>query len=156
MKSNKRNGGDALFVKTDVFNSSEVEALVKKPVDTYGRLDIACNNAGIGGEMNPTADYSIVGWQKIIAINLSSVFYGMKYRVAGPSQHQWQSRGACSSPHQRLRKRSSCFYPCGNPSRRSNNSPARIMKRRDTILNTKIFLLDFEPYVSHYEMLTEL
>src|SRR5699024_9055259 len=44
-------------------------------------LDVACNNAGIGGGSNPTADYDVEEWQRVIAINLSGVFYGMKYQI---------------------------------------------------------------------------
>jgi NAD(P)-dependent dehydrogenase (short-subunit alcohol dehydrogenase family) len=47
----------------------------------YGRLDFACNNAGIGGDQNPTADYSIEAWEKAIAVNLSGVFYCVKYEI---------------------------------------------------------------------------
>ncbi len=75
-------GGDAFFVKTDVSNPSDCEELVKKTVEKYGRLDLACNNAGIGGESNLTADYSLNGWQKVIDVNLSGVFYCMKYEIA--------------------------------------------------------------------------
>ena len=74
-------GGDAFFIKTDVSNPADCENMVKKTVEKYGRLDFACNNAGIGGEQNKTADYSIDGWQKVISINLSGVFYCMKYEI---------------------------------------------------------------------------
>jgi NAD(P)-dependent dehydrogenase (short-subunit alcohol dehydrogenase family) len=73
--------GEALFVKTDVANPVDCESLVRKTVEKFGRLDFACNNAGIGGESNPTASYSIEGWQNVIAINLSGVFYCMKYEI---------------------------------------------------------------------------
>jgi NAD(P)-dependent dehydrogenase (short-subunit alcohol dehydrogenase family) len=73
--------GEALFVKTDVANPADCETLVTRTVEKYGRLDFACNNAGIGGEANLTADYSIEGWQKVIAINLSGVFYCMKFEI---------------------------------------------------------------------------
>lgn len=75
-------GGEAIFVKTDVGNPSDCEELVKKTVEKFGRLDLACNNAGIGGESNLTADYSVNGWQKVIEVNLSGVFYCMKYEIA--------------------------------------------------------------------------
>lgn len=74
-------GGRAMFVKADVSDPSECEVLVKSAVEEFGRLDFACNNAGIGGEQNPTADYSIDGWQQLIAVNLSGVFYCMKYEL---------------------------------------------------------------------------
>ena len=47
----------------------------------YGRLDVACNNAGIGGDLAPTADYPLEGWDRVIGINLSGVFYCMKYQI---------------------------------------------------------------------------
>lgn len=78
----KTNGGDAIFAKTDVAIAAECEQLVKTTVETYGRLDIACNNAGVGGEQNAIADMSIEGWNSIIGINLNSVFYCMKYEIS--------------------------------------------------------------------------
>jgi NAD(P)-dependent dehydrogenase (short-subunit alcohol dehydrogenase family) len=80
-------GGTAIFVKCDVSKSAEVQALVKKTVDTYGRLDFACNNAGIGGESNPTGDYSEEGWNKVIGINLTGVFLCMKYEIPEMLKH---------------------------------------------------------------------
>ena len=74
-------GGKASFFKTDVAKPEEMEALVNFAVKTYGKLDVAVNNAGIGGELNPVADMSIEGWQKVIGINLNSLFYGMKYQI---------------------------------------------------------------------------
>src|SRR5262245_15661389 len=50
-------GGTAIFLKTDVSQPADVEAMVKKAVATYGRLDCAFNNAGIEGALQPTADY---------------------------------------------------------------------------------------------------
>jgi NAD(P)-dependent dehydrogenase (short-subunit alcohol dehydrogenase family) len=74
-------GSEAFFVKTDVAIPADCDGLVKKTVKKFGRLDFACNNAGIGGEQNLTADYSVEGWQKVIAINLSGIFYCMKYEI---------------------------------------------------------------------------
>lgn len=73
--------GDAIFVRADVSNPSDCQAMVDSTLEKYGRLDIAFNNAGIGGEASRTADYSIEGWQKVIEINLSGVFYCMKYEI---------------------------------------------------------------------------
>ncbi|MBK6323590.1 SDR family oxidoreductase [Candidatus Aalborgicola defluviihabitans] len=75
-------GGDAIFVATDVGKAADCEALVNATVAHYGRLDVACNNAGIGGPSAPTADYPLDGWAQVININLSGVFYGMKYQIA--------------------------------------------------------------------------
>jgi NAD(P)-dependent dehydrogenase (short-subunit alcohol dehydrogenase family) len=77
----KSNDGEATFVKADVSDAQECEALVKQTVQSYGKLDIAFNNAGIGGETNMIADMSIEGWLKVINVNLNSVFYCMKYQI---------------------------------------------------------------------------
>ncbi|MFN8386354.1 MAG: SDR family oxidoreductase [Anaerolineales bacterium] len=74
-------GGEAFFIKTDVSNPADCEKLVSQTIEKYGRLDFACNNAGVGGEQNLTANYSPEGWQKVIGINLSGVFYCMKYEI---------------------------------------------------------------------------
>ncbi len=77
----RREKGEAAFIRTDVSNPHDCQALVDQTLRKYGRLDIAFNNAGIGGEANPIAEYSIEGWQTVIAVNLSSVFYCMKYEI---------------------------------------------------------------------------
>lgn len=76
-----RAGGEATFVKADVSNPQDCEQLVQQTVDAFGRLDVAFNNAGIGGESNPVGDMSIEGWQKVVNINLKSVFYCMHYQI---------------------------------------------------------------------------
>lgn len=73
--------GVAAAVQADVANPAGVEAMVKFAVDTYGGLDIAVNNAGIGGETNPTGSYSVESWQRVIDINLNGVFYSMRYEI---------------------------------------------------------------------------
>ncbi|MGE5519012.1 MAG: SDR family NAD(P)-dependent oxidoreductase [Candidatus Dadabacteria bacterium] len=77
----KQTGGDAFFVKADSSLPADNQKLVEKAVEQYGGLHIACNNAGIGGPLAPTGDYPIEGWDKVIAINLSGVFYGMRYQI---------------------------------------------------------------------------
>jgi NAD(P)-dependent dehydrogenase (short-subunit alcohol dehydrogenase family) len=74
-------GGEAIFLKADVSNPGEVQSLMNEAVDRLGRLDIAFNNAGVGGEQNPIADYSLEGWDQLIGVNLSGVFYCMKYEI---------------------------------------------------------------------------
>ena len=75
------NGGEASFIQTDVSDAQAVEKLVQGTVETYAQLDMAVNNAGIGGESNLIGDYSIEGWHKVIDVNLNSVFYGLHYQI---------------------------------------------------------------------------
>jgi NAD(P)-dependent dehydrogenase (short-subunit alcohol dehydrogenase family) len=73
-------GGKGRVVRTDVSKPDDAKALVDTALE-FGRLDIAVNNAGIGGPTAPVGEYPIDGWDKIIAINLSGVFYGMRYQI---------------------------------------------------------------------------
>ena len=77
----KEAGGEALFVKTDVSKASEVENLIHKAVETYGRLDCANNNAGIEGQSAPTADCTEENWDRTININLKGAWLCMKYEI---------------------------------------------------------------------------
>jgi NAD(P)-dependent dehydrogenase (short-subunit alcohol dehydrogenase family) len=77
----RRSGGEALFVPADVSKPEDCERMVQTAVDRYGRLDWACNNAGIGGALALLGDYTIEDWQRVIGVNLSGVFYCMKYEV---------------------------------------------------------------------------
>ena len=74
-------GGEGIFVNTDVSNSADVRKLIDKTVETFGRLDYAANNAGIGGPNALTADYPEEEWNKIIGINLTGVWLCMKYEI---------------------------------------------------------------------------
>lgn len=74
-------GGKAVFVKADSSRPADNEMLVKEAVNNFGALHIACNNAGIAGPAAPTGEYPIDGWEKVIAINLNGVFYGMRYQI---------------------------------------------------------------------------
>lgn len=76
-----REGGEASYIKTDVSRAVECQNLVDQTLSLWGRLDYACNNAGIGGEQNPTGDYSIEGWNRVLAVNLSGAFYCMRYEI---------------------------------------------------------------------------
>lgn len=76
-------GGRAIFVKTDVSQPSDVEALVQAAVREYGRLDIMVNNAGIGiPHPVPIWDLPIENWDRMQDINCKSVFLGTKYASA--------------------------------------------------------------------------
>ena len=80
-------GGDAFFFKADTSIPSDHEALIKATLEKYGKLDIAVNNAGIGGPIGMTGEYPLDGWQKVIDINLSGVFYGMHYQLPAMEQN---------------------------------------------------------------------
>lgn len=77
----KAAGGEATFIAANVADVDDVRALVEKTVETYGRLDFACNNAGIGGASAPVGDYDLDEWHKVINVNLNGVFYGMRYQI---------------------------------------------------------------------------
>src|SRR6266481_4655610 len=74
-------GGDGLFVKTDVSQAGEVQALVRKTVEKFGRLDVAFNNAGIEGSFTPVAEQSEEDWDRVIDINLKGVWLCLKYEI---------------------------------------------------------------------------
>ena len=77
----RADGGDSLFVKTDVSKSSEVDVLIQKVVEKFGRLDIAFNNAGIEGVWVPIVRQSEEDWDRTIAINLKGVWLCLKYEI---------------------------------------------------------------------------
>jgi len=74
-------GGQALTVRCDVTQGEEVTAALDQAVNTFGRLDIAFNNAGAEQKVNATADITEQEWDRIIAINLRGVFLCMKYEI---------------------------------------------------------------------------
>ena len=74
-------GGEAIFVKTDVSNAAEVDALVNKTVDIYGSLDYACNNAGIGGVPSLITDMSEEDWDCLVDVNLKGTWLCLKYEL---------------------------------------------------------------------------
>jgi NAD(P)-dependent dehydrogenase (short-subunit alcohol dehydrogenase family) len=77
----KTKGGDALFIKADTSKPGDSKNVVEQAVKTFGGLHIAVNNAGIGGPLKPIGEYPIEGWEKVISINLSGVFYGLRYQI---------------------------------------------------------------------------
>jgi NAD(P)-dependent dehydrogenase (short-subunit alcohol dehydrogenase family) len=75
-------GGEAIFVPTDVTRADQVQKLMDAAVSRWQRLDLAFNNAGIGGtSFVPTPDYSEQVWDDVIGVNLKGVFLAMKFEI---------------------------------------------------------------------------
>lgn len=75
-------GGEGLFIKADVTVRADVEAMVARTVDRFGRLDGAVNNAGVtGGVFTPVADFTNDDWSSAIDTNLTGVFMSMRAQI---------------------------------------------------------------------------
>ncbi len=77
----RKNGGECVFIKADTSSAEDNRLLVEQTLKQFGALHIACNNAGIGGPLAPTGEYPLDGWNKVIGINLSGVFYGLRFQI---------------------------------------------------------------------------
>jgi NAD(P)-dependent dehydrogenase (short-subunit alcohol dehydrogenase family) len=89
----KEDGGEAIFVKTDVARSAEVQNLVNTAVATYGSLDFAYNNAGVNKGIGvKTADYKEEDWDFVQGINLKGIWLCMKYEI----QHMLKQGTKCA------------------------------------------------------------
>ena len=77
----RRAGGEAIFVKADVSKTADVEAMVNRTIEAYGRLDYAFNNAGFLGVDILTHEYPEEAWNTVINVNLKGVWLCMKYQV---------------------------------------------------------------------------
>jgi Dehydrogenases with different specificities (related to short-chain alcohol dehydrogenases) len=76
-----KKGGDSIFIHADTSKPDDSRMVVEQSIKKYGALHIAVNNAGIGGPLKPLGEYPVDGWDKVISINLSGVFYGMRYQI---------------------------------------------------------------------------
>jgi NAD(P)-dependent dehydrogenase (short-subunit alcohol dehydrogenase family) len=76
-------GGTALPHAADVSNLEDVEAMVARAEEELGPLRIAVNNAGIGGTSQPTGQYDVNAWRRVMSVNLDGVFYCMRAEI-GP------------------------------------------------------------------------
>jgi 3-oxoacyl-[acyl-carrier protein] reductase len=74
-------GGQAVAVEADVSEAADVEAFVERTVETYGRIDVLHNNAGIPMESTPVEDVTQDTWDRVQDVNLKSAFLGAKYAV---------------------------------------------------------------------------
>jgi NAD(P)-dependent dehydrogenase (short-subunit alcohol dehydrogenase family) len=72
-------GGDARFIQADVTKSGDVQRYVQAALDACGAIDCFFNNAGIEGEIRPTAEYDEAVFDAVIAVNLKGVFLGLRH-----------------------------------------------------------------------------
>lgn len=78
----KAEGGEAIFVRTDVTRESDLEALVRTTLSTYGRLDVAFNNAGIEGTFGlTTTEQTEAHYQQVFDANVKGVLLAMKHEI---------------------------------------------------------------------------
>ena len=93
-------GAQGLFVKTDVTQPAEVEALIHATVNRFGKLDCAVNNAGIAGPVQtPLADIEETAWDELMNVNLKAVWVCMKHEIRAMLQ---QGKGAIVNVSSRL------------------------------------------------------
>lgn len=78
----QKQGGDAIFIPTDVSKAVEVESLVSSIVNHYGSLDIAFNNAGIQGPLKKMIDCTEAEFDSVVNVNLKGVWLSMKYEIS--------------------------------------------------------------------------
>jgi NAD(P)-dependent dehydrogenase (short-subunit alcohol dehydrogenase family) len=74
-------GGTAVSFKANTMVADDSKKAVDFAVETYGGLNYAVNNAGIGGANAPTGEIDLADWERVIGINLNGVLYGMRYQI---------------------------------------------------------------------------
>lgn len=77
----RQTGEEALFVEANVSKAADVERMITVTVETYGQLDILFNNAGCAMLPTPTEEVDEALWDRVMSINVKSVFLGVKYSI---------------------------------------------------------------------------
>lgn len=121
-------GGDATFVKTDVSKATDTEAMIRRAIETYGRIDAAYNNAGIVGQSTPAADCTEENWDRVLDVNLKGVWLCMKAEI----------------PHM-LRQRSGTIVNCASVAGLVGFAgfPAYVASKHGVVGLTKAAALDY-------------
>jgi NAD(P)-dependent dehydrogenase (short-subunit alcohol dehydrogenase family) len=84
----KKENSKAIFIECDVSVFAQVQMAIQKVVSTVGTLDVALNNAAIGGESNKVGDMTEQAWLKVIGVNLNGVFNCMKHELTQMSKQK--------------------------------------------------------------------
>lgn len=77
----RENGGEAESIRCDMTNPEEVENMVDRTIDAFGKVDIFFNNAGVSSDEKKLPDVSLEEWEQVMDINITGVFLGMKYVI---------------------------------------------------------------------------
>lgn len=77
----RKDGGRALVAAGDVSRPQDVQDAVRRTVEEFGALHYGVNNAGVTGVFTPTGEMTAEDWQRVVAINLSGLFYGLRYEI---------------------------------------------------------------------------
>jgi 3-oxoacyl-[acyl-carrier protein] reductase len=85
----QKNGGQALAIPCDVLDQGQVEAMVRRVVETWGRLDILVNNAGLGTPTMPVETIPPADWDHTVALNLKSAFLCLRAAVPVMKQQKY-------------------------------------------------------------------
>ncbi|SDI25041.1 NAD(P)-dependent dehydrogenase, short-chain alcohol dehydrogenase family [Alteribacillus persepolensis] len=71
--------GEVMTIQADVSAEADVENYVNKAVETYGKIDVFFNNAGIEGEVAPITEQSVDNLNNVLSVNVRGVFLGLKH-----------------------------------------------------------------------------
>jgi NAD(P)-dependent dehydrogenase (short-subunit alcohol dehydrogenase family) len=124
----RQQGGEAAFVRCDVSQAAQAEALVAACVEKYGRLDSAHNNAGILGRSASTVECTEANWDSVMAVNLKGVWLCLKYEIA---QMLTQGSGAIVNTSSTAGLRG------------FRNSPAYCASKAGVVLLTQVAALEY-------------
>ncbi len=83
-----RENSKAIFIECDVSEYKQVESAVQQVISIFSTIDVALNNAGVGGEANKVGEMSEDAWSKVINVNLNGIFYCMKYELIQMSKQK--------------------------------------------------------------------